>query len=235
MKASVVPQDLETASALSQAFDTLGQVDVKRQARRLIWTVAEDTGLPRYVRREASGLDSLAASSPDLVFDRLEVLRLRVLPDLAVTPPTLDYARCVPVEVFWRYNICPTRKELFATAMDYRCHLEALADPAGAARDDLADGVLVPAAHSWLIPLDRIRDLNGAQIKSRLQIDHHPPYLVMIFPTALMRASDVKIREPCGIDTIPARLVHWMPGGVPEERIDQDIPVSALEGLEWRS
>ena len=30
------------------------------------------------------------------------------------------------------------------------------------------------------------------------------------------------------------RLLRWSPGGVPDERIDQDIPADALGRLEWR-
>ena len=30
------------------------------------------------------------------------------------------------------------------------------------------------------------------------------------------------------------RFVRWSPGGVPGERIDKDIPLAALGGMEWR-
>ena len=96
------------------------------------------------------------------------------------------------------------------------------------------DEPLVPAAHSWLVPVTRIAGLDGAGTKRCLRIDAEPPYIVMVFPAAKMASVGVEIREPRGIDAVPARLVQWSPGDVPDERIDQDIPSAALGGLEWR-
>lgn len=66
-------------------------VDTVAVARQLIRIVAADPGLPRYVRREAGSLESLVSAKPDLVLDNLEALRKRVIPDLALLPPTGDY------------------------------------------------------------------------------------------------------------------------------------------------
>ena len=205
-------------------------------ARQLIRIVATDPGLPRYLRREASSLEPLVSSKPELVVDNLEALRQRVIPDLALVHPTADYARCVSVDVFWDYHMNPGRREFFANdARVYRRHLESAADPVQVIRRDLSDDeVLVPAAHSWLVPSDQIAALDGAQTKSHLQVDDDPPYIVMTFPVAKMQAYGVEIRVPRGVDAIPSRLVQWSRGGVPNERIDQDIPTSALGGLEWR-
>ena len=159
---------------------------------------------------------------------------MQVVPDLPLQPPTCDYARCVPVDTFWRYHIEPGRRELFATPEDYRFHLDASADPAAAAREDLQDGILVTAAHSWLVPADRIAGLDGVQLRSRLKLDREPPYIVMMLPAVRMRVAGVEVREPRGLDVIPGRFRRWSPGDVPEERIDQDIPVAALGDLEWR-
>ncbi len=71
-----------------------------REAVDLIEVVASDTKLKHSVRQEAKRLMPLAASEPDLVADRLEGLRRRVVPDLSLSPPDCDYARCVSVEVF---------------------------------------------------------------------------------------------------------------------------------------
>jgi len=49
-----------------------------------------------------------------------------------------------------------------------------------------------------------------------------------------MLDSGVKVREPRGIDTVPAQLVQWQPGDVPSERINSNIPLKALEGIEWK-
>ena len=61
-------------------------IDTVAKARQLIWIVASDTKLPRYVRSEAASLELLVAPSPDLVYERLELLRRKVLPDLVVEP-----------------------------------------------------------------------------------------------------------------------------------------------------
>ena len=205
-------------------------------ARQLIQIVAADPGLPRYLRREASSLESLVSSKPDLVLDNLEALRERVIPDLALGRPTGDYARCVSVDVFWDYHMKPGRREFFASdARVYRHYLESLADPVHVIRRDLRDiEILVPAAHSWLVPADQIAALGGTKTKSHLQIDDNPPYIVMTFPVAKMQASGVEIRAPRGVDAIPGRLVRWSREGVPNERIDQDIPTAALGCIEWR-
>ena len=50
----------------------------------------------------------------------------------------------------------------------------------------------------------------------------------------LMRAAGVEVREPRGLDVVPGRFLQWVAGDVAGERIDEDIPVAALGGLEWR-
>ena len=175
-----------------------------------------------------------AISQPELVLNHLEELRPQVVPDLPMWPPTCDYARCVPVATFWSHHLRPDRREVFATPEDYLVHLEAEVDPAATAGGDLKSGILVAAAHSWLVPAARIAGLDGARIKSRLNLDHESPYIVMMFPAARMTAAGVDVREPRGIDAVPGRFTGWSPGDVPDERIDQDIPVAALGDLEWR-
>jgi len=209
-------------------------VDTLEQAHRLIRIVADDPGLPRHVRRRARGLGQLAASEPRLVWERLGRLRESVIPGLPVEIPAVDYARCVPIPVFWRYHLRPARQAFFDTAEDYRRYLEASVDPAAAAMQDLIGGILIPAKNSWLIPATHIAGLDGVGIRSRLLIDDDPPYLVMMLPADRMGVTGVRVREPRGVDAIPGRLLRWSPGGVPDERIDQDIPADALGGLEWR-
>lgn len=138
------------------------------------------------------------------------------------------------MEVFWRHNIRPTRQAFFNTTNDYRRHLESMDDPAGQAARDLREGILVPAAHSWLVPTETIAGLDGAATRARLRIRHGPPYIVMLFSADRMAGSGVRVREPRGTDAVPSRLVQWQSGDVPGERMDQDIPTAALEGLEWR-
>ena len=208
--------------------------DAVFEARELIRVVADDPGLPRFVRQEANRLLPMAAVEPDLAAARLEDLRARVLPDFPLWPPDRDYARCVSVATFWRFHLDPDERGLFRDHKEYQIHLEAEADPAASARGHLPDGVLVPAPHSWLIPAGRVAGLNSAQIRSRLQIEQQPPYLVMIFPMNLMLASGVGVREPRGVDAIPGRFTRWVPGDVYDERIDENIPLAALGDLQWR-
>ena len=204
-------------------------------ARQLIRIVANDPGLPRYVRRKAGSLKPLASSKPGLVVEELEVLRRRVIPDMPLQSPTVDYARCVSVPVFWRYYLDPARRRTFRSGDLYRRYLESLANRVEVISNDLRnDEPLVPAAHSWLVPISRISGLDGVRTKRRLRIDDEPPYIVMVFPAERMDASGVEIGEPLGIDVIPGRLLQWSPGDVPDERIDLDIPTAALGGLEWR-
>lgn len=209
-------------------------MDAVSEARQLIRIVASDSGLPRSTRVKARSLNAVVATKPGWVCDRLDELRRCVLPTLPVETPAVDYARCVGVEVFWRNYIRPTRQAFFDTANDYLRYLEATDDPAGAAFGDLRQGTLVLSAHSWLVPTELIEGLDGAGLKVRLRINHRPPYIVMLFSVEKLVRSGVKIREPRGTDAVPGRLVQWWSGDVPQERIDHDIPASALEGLEWR-
>ena len=215
--------------------DTGGVLDQVTLSRELIRIVSSDTGLPRFVRRRAAGLQSLASSQPTLVFDGLEALRQQIVPDLALQQPICDYARCVSVEAFWQHNLRPERRVTFVTAKDYLHWLKLQADPANAALNDISTGGIVPAAHSWMVPAAHIAGLHGRSLKARLKLGNsEPPYLVLIFPVAKLEAAGVQVREPRGVDAVPARQVQWSPGGVPDERIDQDIPYAALGGIEWR-
>lgn len=210
-------------------------LDAVTIARELIRIVSSDTRLPKYVRQEAASLQPIATSQPSLVFDSLEELRRQVILDLALEPPTRDYARCVPVESFWRHNLAPERRSVFATSNDYLHWIQLQSDPGAAALQDISSGNVVPAPHSWLVPADRIGGLNGRGLKTRLKLSGSgPPYLVFIFPMAKLKGAGVEVREPRGIDTVPARQVQWSPGDVPDERIDQDIPHAALGRIEWR-
>ncbi len=205
------------------------------QARELIRIVSRDTRLPRYVRRSAASLQALAAVQPPLVLDGLEALRQRVIPDLALQQPTCDYARCVSVDAFWEHNLHSERRAAFVTSKDYLHWLRLQADPATSALNDISTGNIVPAAHSWMVPAANIAGLNGRSLKVRLKLSNsEPPYLIFIFPVAKLQAAGVQVREPRGVDAVPARHVQWSPGGVPDERIDQDIPYAALGGIQWR-
>ena len=155
--------------------DTGGVLDAVAWARELIRVVANDPGLPSQARRCAADLELVAASEPAIVLERLEKLRQVVVPQLASWPPLCDYARCVPVERFWRYHIRPSIRDVFEDGEDYRVYLETSANPAAVARAHLSGGVLVEAPYSWLVPASRIAGLNGGQTKTVLKINDEPP------------------------------------------------------------
>lgn len=205
--------------------------------RELVRIVVDDPGLPRRVRRDAAALMELASSQPRLARRRLEDLRLSVLPDLPLVAPAVDYARCISVETFWRFHVRWDRKAMFGQGSEaYRRHLESQSDPANIAHQDLSpEPVLFPAAHSWLIPATNLEGANGPTLRRRLELgESRPPYVVFFFPRPRLRAAGVEIREPRGIDALPGPQLQWTPEGVPDERIDRDVPLAALGWIEWR-
>jgi len=148
--------------------------------------------------------------------------------------PLVDYARCVSVEVFWRFNLNPRVKDVFVTPEDYRRWIESDPEPSTILESDLGDQVIVPAANSWLVPSERIHRMSAAELKVQINFDQPPPYIVMVFSVERMIGAGVQVRPPTGIDAIPSRLTHWYRENVPDERIDRDIPRAALERVEWR-
>ncbi len=149
-------------------------------------------------------------------------------------PPKCDYARCVSVEIFWRFHVNRETRGQFRNHTEYRQHLEAELDPARTARSHLSGEVLVPAPHSWLVPANHLAGLTGIRMRQLLQFEQRPPYLVMVFPVSKLLAAGVQVREPRGIDAVPKRFTQWAAGDVPGERIDEDVPLSALGSLQWR-
>jgi hypothetical protein len=209
-------------------------VDAATQARELVRIVRGDAGLPGAVRRQAGALASLATANPDLAIERLEALRVAALPSLPMVPPAVDYARCVAIEVFWRYNLDPRVKELFVAPEDYRRSIESSPEPEVRLESDLGPQSIAPAANSWLVPSARLDGVSAADMRIQLNFDQPPPYVVMAFSVARMFAAGVEVRVPTGIDAIPSRLTQWFRENVPDERIDRDIPRAALERIEWR-
>ncbi len=208
--------------------------DAATEARELVRIVSSDTSLSTVVRHRARTLGALAGTNPDLALTRLTELRAELVPRLPTSAPTIDYVRCVGIEVYWRRNLAPARKAFFATPEDYRRAVEAETDPAARLLSDLGPDPIVPAANSWLLPLEDVKGLSGAQTKVRLNIAQDPPYVVLIWTVDGMLAAGVTVRAPCGLDAIPSRLLHWYPENVPNERIDGDLPRKALERIEWR-
>ncbi|WP_419842994.1 hypothetical protein [Candidatus Poriferisodalis sp.] len=109
-------------------------------------------------------------------------------------------------------------------------------EPATAAFNDLSgDPILLPAEHSWMVPAANVAETAGSALRRQLQLGgSRPPFIMFIFPKALLCAAGVMIREPRGFDALPGRNLQWTPGGVPDERVDNDIPLLALGWIEWR-
>lgn len=208
--------------------------DAATQARELIRIVRDDPGLPPQVHRRASQLTGVSASDPDLALELLEELHQDTVPDLHMTTPTTEYARFLGLETFWRFNLNLDIKRRFSSYEVYHLFIEKASDPADHLADHLGVHEIAPAIHSWLIPTHKVSGLTGKQAQTLLNFDQQPPYVVMVFSIAKMKAVGMKVREPRGIDAIPKRLIRWHPGDVPDERIDNDIPRSALERIEWR-
>ncbi len=208
--------------------------DAATEARELIRIVRDDPGLPAQVRRSAGELAALGASNPDLALERMDELHRTVVAQLPMDPPTIDYARCVCVEVFWRFNLDPSIKEFFASPQDYRRFIETDPEPGQRLAEHLGPQLIVPEANSWLIPDSSLAGLSGPQAKALLNFTQPPPYVVMVFTVEQMSEAGVLVREPRGIDAIPSRQIQWFPDNVPDERIDRDVPRAALGRIEWR-
>jgi len=208
--------------------------DAATEVRELIRIVRDDTGLPEFVRRRAGELAALGSTNPDLAIERLDDLRREVIPDLALVAPTVDYARAVSAEVFWRFNVKSAIKSMFSNAEDYRRFVDSDRDPVSVLWDHLGAQPLAPAASSWLVPAMSIAGLTGPQTRVRLNFEQNPPYVVMVLSTSKMASVGVLVRSPRGVDAIPSRHLQWFPENVPDEQIDGTLPVEALEVLEWR-
>ena len=165
----------------------------------------------------------------------LKDLYAATAPTLPMTTPTLDYARFVPVEAFWQYNLSDPAKRRFRTSTIYGSYVQTSPDPDAQLAADLGPQLLAPAANSWLVPLRNVNGLTGYEVKKKLRIDPPPPYVAMVLSVAKMVMSNVQVRDPRGIDAIPYGLLQWRAGDVRDEQIDRDIPVAALGRLKWWS
>jgi len=212
--------------------DNCGVPDAATTAQTLIRIVVSDVGLPRRVRRQAGELTEVAAFNPVLAVTRLKSLCETVGPELPVQQATVDYARCVSIDAFWRHNLVTSRKRLFRGPEEYRSFVEAQPDRSRILSADLAPGRVFPARNSWLVPFDDLRGLTGVRVRTRLQMRQDPPYAVFVLPVTMMRQAGVVVREPRGTDAVLGEHSQWHPRGVPNERIDRDVDASAVARVE---
>ena len=203
-------------------------------ARKLVRKVCDDSGLPATVRRKAKRLLPLAQRQPDRVIERLKAIHLDITPKLTTQLPEIPYARCVSIDVFYNYHIKSNLYSVFSNAMDYRNYIGSSSDPATQLEKDLKDGIIIPAEYSWLVPYSSIHSSTARQIEVQLNFKQTPPYVIMVFAVDNLLGVGIRIREPRGTDTIPSELTEWYPGNVNNERINSDIPRSALSSIEWR-
>lgn len=209
--------------------------DIATLARELSRITSKDRGLDSSVQARAADCELLCAQNKSLIaMRRLTELHEEVAPNLPTTTPDVDYARCISLLAFWRYNLTPAIKKRFRVYEPYKRLIEDEVNPDALLTRHLGSDPIVKAKDSWLIPAQEIVGMAAEQVKHRLKITADPPYVVMIFPKAKMQSVGLEVRRPCSIDTIPRRLTHWRQGDVPDERIDRDIPRAALGRLEWR-
>lgn len=203
-------------------------------AQKLARNVCNDIGLPKDVRREAKRLLRLAEQQPDRAIDQLNKLRVQVTPQLTTELATISYARCVSIETFYRHHLAYEIYDVFRTPSDYRNFIGSLGSPDVQLFNDLREGILIPAEHSWLVPYNYIKRSTAIQIMNQLKFNQAPPYVVMVFTVGSFLRTGITIREPRGTDTVPSGLTEWFSNNVEGERIDSDIPLAALENIEWR-
>jgi len=205
----------------------------------MIRILEADGALSDGVRAKASKLKGFARRSPERACERLVALSLEVAASLARSAPTEDLAKCTGIEDYYEHYLDPDIRSFFRTAEDYRRAVQADPGPGELLLADLkADDPLIPALHSWLAPLTQIAGLDGEQTKRALAITHSPPLVTLVFGQMSLNNAAVTVRPPRAVDAVSKRLRAWDPKGLPggaAEYIDGDVPVKALDRIEWRS
>ena len=171
--------------------------------------------------------------NPQAALDRLDRLHQAAIGCLETQHPAVEYCRLVGLETFWHHNLDIVTKEAFTTPASYARYVSSAEAPAQVLQDDVGSQIVADAAHSWMVPYSELEGLTSAQARAKLRFHRNPPYAVMVFSVAKMVANDVLVRDPCGLDVIPGRILDWYPGNVTDEKIDGDIPRAALDRIEW--
>lgn len=211
------------------------------EAELVLSRVALDESIPAQVNtRAAHLLESLPRDDLARQLALRELYEAAVLElDVKLEPPHEDLEKCVPVEPFLLYySDSDTRAEWQTIPIRYQHSIASSANPdevlTSALPPDMAE-VFVPRENSWLIPTSSIEGLDGVTIQHTLRIPHaDPPYASLQFPLARALSSDLLVREPSSIDTLPTCDVVWQPGLVPQERVDRNIRRESCEAVRWR-
>lgn len=154
-------------------------------------------------------------------------------------PPDADLTKFVPIDRFVVYyaNADVRAEYLFGSPRDaYEREISAETDPAQRLTADLPvdqDATLIDACYSWMIPTGAVDGFTADSIVARLRLQASAPLVALDMPTDDASAAGVRVRPPCGIDTIPSMDETWVQGAVPEELIDENVLRRACVGARW--
>lgn len=210
-------------------------------AELVLSRIALDESIPAQINdRAAHLLESLPRDDLARQLALRELYEAAVLElDVRFEAPHEDLEKCVSVEPFLRhYADSDTRAEWQTIPVRYQHSIALSVIPdevlTSALPNDMAE-VLVPRENSWLIPTSTVEGLDGDTIQHALRIPHaDPPYASLQFPLPRALESELLVREPSSIDTLPTCDVVWQPGSVPQERVDRNIKRESCEAVRWR-
>lgn len=207
----------------------------------MIDLLTSDDRVRKEVRDLAAGQRAYVTSQPDLVLQRLDDLALneaRALQAATSQTPPADLCRCVTLPVFFDWHLDPHIRASFNGPEDYRRYIESQGDPAAVLLNELsAEPIVFPAMHSWMIPRSQIAGLDGTQTLRAINAYGPPPLIIFVMPVEFLRHSPVRVRTPFAVDAIPKRNRLYSRSGLGDGRtelIDDDIPRTVVEALEWR-
>jgi|GEM_PF-3292404 len=213
--------------------------DTITDAQKLIALANRTPTLGKGEQEKLSFLSRTVTEQPEQVWDELNDLRREHANRARACVPKKDYARCISAVQFWRYCLPESRRAEFENGADYTAYLESLPNPGTTAFRDLQgpnNDELVPAANSWIIPLDRVLDISTVQLPTRLQLrsSETGPFLILELPYKMLIQFGCRVRQPTGLDAVYQRNVQWNANAVPEERIDGPILRGMVGGILWR-
>lgn len=221
---------------------TANQVNSLAVATLLLTAIADDAESPVTAREEAR-LSITAGLPADELTVQLELDRIynRAVNELdyLYEPPVGALSKAVVVRTFLSfYADRDTRAEWGLLPREYGDYVARSADPDGMVSADVchdADALLIPRAHSWLIPSDSLTGLDGDEVCTLLRLpDATPPLVILNFPLERSVPGGVMVRPPVWLDTLPARDAVWRPGAVIGEKVDRDVRRNCCGGAEWR-
>ena len=221
-------------SAFMQSPDT--NTDV---VELLLARVRADTRLDARVRARAESLMSLTQRAPSLAEASLRELHRSTVATLPLRAATTDMCRCVSAENFFLFHLRDEARGLFRDSRDFLAYIAGLSDPSQELRRLLSPlDPLFRRDHTWMAPCSSLAGLDGKALRRALALrGSAPPYVVFVMSLERLAGEHVSVRRSTALDAVPAGLTYWNPDGLPtgiEEFVDADIPIAALEDIEWR-